>query len=50
MHLTFQMCETLVNHDQANMALSMFARSQDPILQKVVTKIIFCMFDTREMK
>ncbi|XP_060066701.1 uncharacterized protein LOC132546982 [Ylistrum balloti] len=43
-------CEMLVNHPSIRDALGMFARSHDTILQKVVTKVIFCMMDTKEMK
>lgn len=31
-------------------ALMMFAQTNDPIMQKVVVKIIFCMMDTKELK
>ncbi|KAL4221840.1 hypothetical protein ACF0H5_020094 [Mactra antiquata] len=31
-------------------SLLTFARSQDPVLQKVVVKIIFCMMDNKELK
>ncbi|XP_069105718.1 uncharacterized protein [Argopecten irradians] len=43
-------CEMLVNHPSIRDTLGMFARSHDTILQKVVTKVIFCMLDTKEMK
>ncbi|XP_033764370.1 uncharacterized protein LOC117345407 [Pecten maximus] len=43
-------CEMLVNHPGIRDTLGMFARSRDTILQKVVTKVIFCMLDTKEMK
>ncbi|KAJ8319922.1 hypothetical protein KUTeg_001509 [Tegillarca granosa] len=45
-----QTCEMLLEHSSVKESLSMFARTQDPVLQKVVAKVIFCTFDTRKMK
>ena len=39
-----------MNHPEIRESLLMFAQTLDPILQKVVVKIIFCMMDTKELK
>lgn len=42
--------DQMMNHPEIKESLLMFAQTQDPILQKVVVKIIFCMMDTKELK
>ena len=40
----------MMDNPEVKEALLMFAKTGDPVLQKVVVKIIFCMMDTRELK
>lgn len=46
----FQSRDTMLNMPDLREALMMFAQTQDPVMQKVVVKIIFCMMDTKELK
>ena len=40
----------MMSQPEIRESLLMFAQTLDPILQKVVVKIIFCMMDTKELK
>ncbi|XP_056009055.1 uncharacterized protein LOC125663732 isoform X2 [Ostrea edulis] len=43
-------CELLMDHTMLKESLSMFARTKDPMLQKVVAKIIFCMLEPTDLR
>ncbi|XP_022286351.2 uncharacterized protein LOC111099210 [Crassostrea virginica] len=43
-------CELLMEHSMLKESLSMFARTKDPMLQKVVAKIIFCMLEPKDLR
>ncbi|XP_062575791.1 uncharacterized protein LOC134237671, partial [Saccostrea cucullata] len=43
-------CELLMDHTMLKESLSMFARTKDPMLQKVVAKIIFCMLEAADLR
>ncbi|XP_012945775.1 uncharacterized protein LOC101853990 [Aplysia californica] len=43
-------CEQLLTYPRVQESLTLFAKSQDPILQKVVIKIIFCALDFPDLK
>ncbi|KAK3104942.1 hypothetical protein FSP39_013664, partial [Pinctada imbricata] len=45
-----QTCEELMENPMLKESLGMYSRTQDPMLQKVVTKVIFCMMETKERK
>lgn len=42
-------CEKLLNNDKLKDTLIQFAKTQDAVLQKVVAKLILCMFDDRKL-
>ncbi|XP_050412205.1 uncharacterized protein LOC126827070 [Patella vulgata] len=43
-------CEQLLDNSNVKESLGLFARTDDPVLQKVVSKIIFCTLETKELK
>lgn len=42
--------DRMMDSPEIKETLLMFAKTGDPVLQKVVVKIIFCMMDTKELK
>lgn len=46
----FQTCELLMDHTMLKESLGMFARTKDPMLQKVVAKIIFFMLEPKDLR
>ncbi len=44
------MVEEMLGYDQIQESLAHYARSNNFILQKIVIKIIFCMFDIKELR
>ncbi|ELT98694.1 hypothetical protein CAPTEDRAFT_227098 [Capitella teleta] len=45
-----QTCEDLLDQPNCKSTLTKFARTKDPILQKVVVKVIYCMLQIRELR
>ena len=45
-----QTCEELMDKSILKESLRMYSNTHDPMLQKVVTKVIFCMMETKERK
>ncbi|KAL5013984.1 hypothetical protein ScPMuIL_008254 [Solemya velum] len=43
-------CEKLLDYDILKESLSLFVHTNDPVLQKVIAKIIFCMLESRELR
>lgn len=43
-------CELLMDHTMLKESLGMFARTKDPMLQKVVAKIIFFMLEPKDLR
>ena len=46
----FQTCEQMLDYRNVRESLTLFARSSDPILQKVVVKVIYHALEAKELK
>ena len=49
-HSPCQSCEKLLDLPDCKESLFQYVRTKDPVLQKVVCKVIYCMLDVQELK
>ncbi|XP_074655461.1 uncharacterized protein LOC141909031 isoform X2 [Tubulanus polymorphus] len=45
-----QTCELLVERDSLYASLNLYIQSQEPVVQKVVAKVIYCIIDTGDLR